>query len=100
MADMPVRAGEDGLVGSSGGPRGRPLKTPPDHRRPHQRDRHDHRADRALRPRHADYPTGVKYTKKDIDALPIIRHAFHGEWNYTVRPPTRRETPKLFCRRP
>ncbi len=35
------------------------------------------------------YPTGVKYTKKDVDALPITRHDFHGEWNYTVRPPTR-----------
>jgi hypothetical protein len=35
----------------------------------------------------ADYPTGVKYTKKDVDALPITRHDFHGEWNYTVRPP-------------
>jgi Rhodopirellula transposase DDE domain len=35
----------------------------------------------------ADYPTGVKYTKKDIDVLPITRHDFHGEWNYTVRPP-------------
>ena len=32
------------------------------------------------------YPTGVKYTKKDIDALPIHAHDFHGEWNYTVRP--------------
>jgi hypothetical protein len=32
------------------------------------------------------YPTGVKYTKKDIDALPITRHDFHPEWNYTMRP--------------
>jgi hypothetical protein len=36
------------------------------------------------------YPTGIKYTKKDVDALPITRHEFHGEWNYTVRPTTRR----------
>jgi Rhodopirellula transposase DDE domain len=35
------------------------------------------------------YPTGIKYTKKDVDALPITRHDFHGEWNYCVRPPTR-----------
>jgi hypothetical protein len=35
----------------------------------------------------SDYPTGIKYTKKDIDALPITRHDFHGEWNYTVHPP-------------
>jgi len=33
------------------------------------------------------YPTGVRYTNKDIDALPISRHHFHGEWNYTINPP-------------
>ena len=32
------------------------------------------------------YPTGIKYTAKDVDALPITRHDFHGEWNYTVGP--------------
>ena len=35
------------------------------------------------------YPTGIKYTTKDVDALPITRHDFHGEWNYTVQPATR-----------
>ncbi len=35
------------------------------------------------------YPTGIKYTKKDVDALPINHHEFHGEWNYTVQPATR-----------
>jgi transposase len=29
------------------------------------------------------YPTGIKYTKKDVDNLPITRHNFHGDWNYT-----------------
>ena len=33
------------------------------------------------------YPTGLRYTKKDVDALPITAHEFHGEWNYTLRPP-------------
>src|SRR5690349_3720895 len=33
------------------------------------------------------YPTGIKYTNKQVDALPITRHDFHGEWNYTVTPP-------------
>jgi len=33
------------------------------------------------------YPTGTRYTKKQVDALPITRQSFHGEWNYTVRPP-------------
>ena len=33
------------------------------------------------------YPTGLRYTKKEVDALPITPHDFHGEWNYTVHPP-------------
>jgi transposase len=37
----------------------------------------------------APYPTGIKYTKKDVDNLPITRHHFHGDWNYTLRPATR-----------
>ena len=32
------------------------------------------------------YPTGITYTAKDVDTLPITRHEFHGEWNYTVEP--------------
>ena len=32
------------------------------------------------------YPTGIKYTSKQIDTLSITRHDFHGEWNYTVSP--------------
>ncbi|MCA1682303.1 MAG: ISAzo13 family transposase, partial [Actinobacteria bacterium] len=38
------------------------------------------------------YPIGIRYTKKQIDALPISRHEFHGEWNYTVAP-TLTDTP-------
>lgn len=34
------------------------------------------------------YPTGVRYTKKQVDALPITGHDFHSEWNYTVTPST------------
>ncbi|MGH3151102.1 MAG: hypothetical protein ACRDOB_10265 [Streptosporangiaceae bacterium] len=30
--------------------------------------------------------TGLTYTKKQAGALPISRHLFHGDWNYTVRP--------------
>ena len=36
------------------------------------------------------YPTGTSYTEKDIAALPLDRHDFHGEWNYTLHP---RDTP-------
>jgi hypothetical protein len=34
-----------------------------------------------------EYPIGVKYTKADIDALPMTRHDFHGDWNYALTPP-------------
>jgi len=33
------------------------------------------------------YPIGIKYTPADIDALPLHRHDFHGDWNYTIHPP-------------
>ncbi len=33
-----------------------------------------------------DYPTGVRYTNKDVEALPISYQDFHGAWNYTIRP--------------
>ena len=40
------------------------------------------------------YPTGIRYTKKQVDALPITGHDFHSEWNYTVAPaPTDTPTP-------
>jgi len=39
------------------------------------------------------YPTGVKIPDKDLKALEtqgiLTRHDFHGEWNYTLHPPTR-----------
>jgi hypothetical protein len=37
------------------------------------------------------YDTGVKVTDSDIDALPMHRHRFHGDWNYTL-PPQPRDT--------
>jgi hypothetical protein len=32
------------------------------------------------------YPLGVKVRDEELAAVPLERHAFHGEWNYTVRP--------------
>ncbi|MEU9015940.1 ISAzo13 family transposase [Streptomyces sp. NPDC048479] len=32
------------------------------------------------------YDTGVKVTDGEIDALPMSRHRFHGDWNYTLHP--------------
>jgi len=33
------------------------------------------------------YPTKLKITKEQKEALPITRHDFHGDWNYTINPP-------------
>lgn len=30
------------------------------------------------------YPTGVKVTNAQMNAVPLTPHAFHGEWNYTI----------------
>ncbi len=30
------------------------------------------------------YPTGVKMTNKELAAVPLTKHGFHGDWNYTV----------------
>ncbi len=38
------------------------------------------------------YPSGIKVTKAEMDAIsPQLKpHAFHGDWNYTLRPRTTR----------
>jgi hypothetical protein len=33
-----------------------------------------------------DYPTGVQVSDAQMAALPIARHGFHGDWNYTLHP--------------
>jgi Rhodopirellula transposase DDE domain len=32
------------------------------------------------------YPTGIRVSDAAMAALPITRHAFHGDWNYTLHP--------------
>jgi hypothetical protein len=32
------------------------------------------------------YPTGVEVSDAQIAALPMTRHRFHGDWNYTMHP--------------
>jgi hypothetical protein len=32
------------------------------------------------------YPTGVKVSNAQMAALPVSRHHFHGDWNYTLHP--------------
>src|SRR5215470_10083631 len=38
------------------------------------------------------YPTGVKVTNAQMAALPVSRHPFHGDWNYTLHPASRHAT--------
>jgi hypothetical protein len=33
------------------------------------------------------YPTGVQISDEQMATLPITRHDFHGDWNYTLHPP-------------
>ena len=37
------------------------------------------------------YATGLKVTDRAMKDLRITPHSFHGEWNYTVRPRTKRK---------
>jgi hypothetical protein len=34
----------------------------------------------------ATYPAGVKISDDELAAVNIVRHHFHGEWNYTISP--------------
>ncbi len=34
------------------------------------------------------YPTGVKISDAELAAVPMTKHDFHGEWNYTIHPPS------------
>ena len=32
------------------------------------------------------HPTGISHSDEDVAALPLVRHDFHGDWNYTLLP--------------
>ena len=32
------------------------------------------------------YPLGTKVRDAEVAAVPLVRHAFHGEWNYNLYP--------------
>ncbi len=38
------------------------------------------------------YPTGVKVSDAELAAVPLTRHQWHGEWNYTITRPKTRTT--------
>jgi Rhodopirellula transposase DDE domain len=48
------------------------------------------------------YPTGVKISDAQLAALPLARHPWHGEWNYTLLPcpPARLPPPPPPARQP
>jgi transposase len=35
-----------------------------------------------------DYQKGIKVTNKEFKGIPLVRHEFHGEWNYDIRKST------------
>ena len=37
----------------------------------------------------ASYPKGVKPSREDVESTLLVRHEFHGDWNYTVQPRSR-----------
>jgi hypothetical protein len=39
------------------------------------------------------YPAGHKVSDAEMDALPLTRHAWHGDWNYALRPGPRAPQP-------
>ena len=41
---------------------------------------------------HGRYPTGVKVRDAELAAVPLIRHGWHGDWNYTITSATTRPT--------
>ena len=32
------------------------------------------------------YPTGTEISDAQMAAVPLARHRFHGDWNYTIHP--------------
>jgi hypothetical protein len=36
------------------------------------------------------YPLGTKVGDEELAAVPLVRHGFHGEWNYTLHPAAER----------
>ena len=45
-----------------------------------------------------NYPTGIRISDADMQALPLCRHEWHGEWNYSLTPDPTRPTPTELIR--
>ena len=46
------------------------------------------------------YPTGVRIGEAEMAALPLTRHAFHGDWNYALHPQPRPAVPMVRAPQP
>ncbi len=60
----------------------------PHHHRTDLRDHHRSRTHHQSRTRHEWYQKDVKISDTDIASLPLTRHEWHGDWNYTLASPT------------
>lgn len=40
----------------------------------------------------SEYEKGIKVSKAQTDAINLVRHEFHGDWNYTISPSQTPET--------
>jgi hypothetical protein len=45
------------------------------------------------RPLDSRYRLGTKVGDEELAAVPLVRHGFHGEWNYTIRPAAEQTSP-------
>ncbi|MEU0155783.1 ISAzo13 family transposase, partial [Micromonospora fulviviridis] len=43
------------------------------------------------------YPTGIQISDAQLIALPMRRHRFHGDWNYTLHPREQAPPPPTHC---
>jgi hypothetical protein len=39
------------------------------------------------------YPLGVRVRDAELAAVPLVRHGFHGEWNYAMQPAANKPPP-------
>jgi hypothetical protein len=65
---------------------------PRGHRSGHRGDYYRHRLRARAKPGTGSYPPGATISGEQMAALPLRRHGWHGDWNYTLypsRPPPR-----------
>ena len=66
--------------------RGRPLTSHEVIVQSHRRHHHPRRATVRAELDTATYPPGAKISDEQMAALPLHRHDWHGDWNYTLYP--------------